>query len=136
MTSSDIDAYLREPHIANLATLMPDGAPHVAPVWHIYDGKQVIVVAERTAVKVRNVRNDDRVCVSVATDAKPYRYVIVWGTASLSEENIREYVLEMATNYLGNAKEGEEYTEEAMEDYDFVALVITPTKMSSQRIDD
>ena len=36
MTTFDIEEYLRRPLLANLATVRPDGSPHVAPVWFQY----------------------------------------------------------------------------------------------------
>jgi PPOX class probable F420-dependent enzyme len=113
----------------------PDGSPHVAPVWHHYDGENLIIVAEESAVKVRNIRHEPRVSASIATDARPYKYVIINGSATLSYDNIREYVLIMANNYLGE-EEGEEYTEKAVRDLDFVVITIRPTKMISWEGDD
>jgi len=135
VTSDQIEKYLSESHICNLATVRPDGSPHVAPVWHHYDGENLIIVAEESAVKVRNIRHEPRVSASIATDARPYKYVIINGSATLSYDNIREYVLIMANNYLGE-EEGEEYTEKAVRDLDFVVITIRPTKMISCEGDD
>lgn len=135
MTSEEIDEFLREPHLCDLATVRPDGSPHVAPVWHHYDGESLIVLAEEGAVKVRNIRHEPRVCASIATHGKPYKAAIVNGVASLSRRNIREYVLEMATNYLG-AEEGEAYTERVVPQMNFIVITIRPTKIIGWRIDE
>lgn len=135
MTSDQIEKYLGEPHICNLATVRPDGSPHVAPVWHHYDGENLIILAEESAVKVRNIRHEPRVSASIATDARPYKYVIINGTATLSYDNIRGYVLTMANNYLGE-DEGEEYTEKTVRDLDFVVITIKPTKIVAFESDD
>ncbi len=135
MTPDNIQKYLMEPHICDLATVRPDGSPHVAPVWHHYDGENLIVLAEESAVKVRNIRHEPRVSASIATDARPYKYVIINGIATLSYDNIREYVLSMANNYLGE-EEGESYTEKAVRDLDFVVITIKPTKVIAWEGDD
>ena len=38
LTSEEVDAFLATPVIARLATVQPDGAPYVAPVWQHWDG--------------------------------------------------------------------------------------------------
>jgi PPOX class probable F420-dependent enzyme len=128
VTPEYLQEYLGKPHICDLATVRPDGSPHVAPVWHHYDGENLIVLAEESAVKVRNIRNEPRVSASIATDARPYEYVLINGTATLSYDNIREYVLTMANNYLGE-DEGAAYTEKAVRELDFVVITIKPTKI-------
>ena len=135
MTPEQIDAYLREPHICDLATVRPDGSPHVSPVWHHYDGKNLIVLADDSAVKVRNIRHDPRVAVSIATHSSPYRAAIVNGVASLTYENIPEYVEAMATNYLGE-EEGRAYTKATLPESNFVVITITPTKVIAWNYDE
>ncbi len=135
MTPEEIDAYLREPHICDLATVRPDGSPHVAPVWHHYDGENLIVLADDSAVKVRNIRHDPRVAASIATHSSPYKAAIVNGVASLSYDNIPEYVEAMAINYLGE-EQGRAYTEATLPESNFVVITITPTKIIAWNYDE
>ena len=129
MTPDQIDAYLSEPRIADLATINPDGSPHIAPVWYRYDGDVVKVFTQHTAVKLRNIRHDPRVALSIATHSEPYGYVIVSGTAVISDEGIPDEVRQMAIHYKGEA-EGETYIREALAQFTFRLITITPTKMS------
>ena len=55
---------------AQLATLMPDGSPHVAPVWFEYDGKHILVNSAKGRVKDKNIRRDPRVTLSVESDVE------------------------------------------------------------------
>lgn len=135
MTPDEIVDFLREPHLCDLATVRPDGSPHVAPVWHHYDGERLIVLADEAAVKVRNIRREPRVCASIATHDKPYKAAIVNGVASLSHRNIRGYVLQMATNYLGQ-EAGEAYTERVVPETNFIVITIEPTKIVGWKIDE
>ncbi len=32
-----------KPSLSHLATLMPDGSPHVSPVWIDYDGQYLLI---------------------------------------------------------------------------------------------
>jgi PPOX class probable F420-dependent enzyme len=129
VTRDEIAAYLREPHIADLATLRPNGSPHIAPVWYHHDGDKVMVVAERTAVKVRNIRHDPRVSLSIATDAAPYKYVLVTGDATISDAGIADLVRAMAVRYKGEA-DGQRYVDQVLEDLDFCVITVTPSKIS------
>lgn len=128
MTPEQIDAYLREPRIADLATLNADGSPHIAPVWYRYDGEVVKVFTQTTAVKVRNIRRDPRVALSVAAQQAPYGYVIVNGAASISDDGIPDEVRAMAIHYKGEV-EGETYIRQALAEMTFCLITITPTKI-------
>lgn len=128
MTPEQIDAYLDQPRIADLATLNADGSPHVAPVWFRYDGEVVKVFSQTTAVKVRNIRRDGRVALSVAAQEAPYGYVIVNGSATISSDGIPDEVRAMAIHYKGEA-EGEAYIQEALREMTFCLITIAPTKI-------
>lgn len=128
MTPEQIDEYLSRPMIADLATVNPDGSPHVAPVWFRWDGEVVKVFTQTTAVKVRNIRHDVRVAVSVATQEAPYGYVIVNGTAEISNDGIPDEVRAMAIHYKGEV-EGEIYIRQALQEMEFCLLTVTPTKI-------
>lgn len=130
MIALDIYEYLRRPLLANLATVRPDGSPHVAPVWFQYDGEKVRVVAETSAVKIRNIRHDARVSLSVATNDRPYGYVLISGTAELSSEGIPELTRALAVRYQGE-EEGNRYADRVLHDMDFRVITITPTKVLS-----
>ncbi len=132
MTRDEIDAFLREPRIADLATIRPDGSPHVAPVWYHYDGEKVKVIASRTAVKTQNIRNDPRVALSIATEAAPYEYVLVTGTASVSDDAAPDLLRAMANHYKGVA-EGRRYADEVLRDAEFITITVTPSRISGWR---
>ncbi len=132
MTGDQIDAFLREPRIADLATIRPDGSPHVAPVWYHYDGERLMVIASRTAVKTRNIRNDPRVALSIATEAAPYEYVLVTGTASVSDDAAPDLLRTMANHYKG-VTEGRRYADQVLRDADFSTITVTPTRISGWR---
>ncbi len=132
MTGDQIDTFLREPRVADLATIRPDGSPHLAPVWYHYDGERVMVIASRTAVKTRNIRNDPRVALSIATEAAPYEYVLVTGTASVSDDAAPDLLRTMAEHYKG-VTEGRRYADQVLNDADFITITVTPSRISGWR---
>ena len=98
-------AVLESPALAHLVTLNPDGSPQVSAVWVGIDGDEVVTghLAERR--KVRNVRNDSRVALSIETGTHNARglveYLVIYGTARISEGGAPELLQELAHTYLG-----------------------------------
>lgn len=128
MNAGEIGDYLKLPLLSNLATLRPDGSPHVAPVWHLYDGEKLLILSEPSSVKVRNLRGDPRVGISIPRETEPHGFVQVNGTVELSEEWDRQVLWDMAINYHGE-EEGTRYAEQTYRDMEFVLITITPTKV-------
>ena len=77
--------------MAHFATSVDD-RPHVAPVWYVYEEGQVELVT--TGRKLRNVRENSRVALSVQKDEAgvPEWTVTLLGTATVvdDEEAFRE----------------------------------------------
>lgn len=94
---------LKEPQFAQLATLMPDGSPHVSPVWVDTDGEYVLVNTEEQRVKVRNMEQDPRVAISVYDPAEPYtRVVNVRGrVVEITKEGATDHINDLAEQYMG-----------------------------------
>ena len=90
---------------AFVATLLPDGAPHVTPTWVDFDGEHVLVNTIRNNRKDKNVRNDPRITVAIADPENPYRYLSVRGeVVERREEGAREHLDTLAERYTGEAK--------------------------------
>lgn len=90
---------------AHFATVMPDGTPHVTPVWVGHeDGEYVLVNSARGRRKVKNVEANPSVGVSVLDPDDPYRYVSVRGEATLDEEGAVEHIDELARRYMDVAE--------------------------------
>ncbi len=63
-----------------LATVWPDGRPHVMPVWGAWFRDGLWFSTDQTSRKARNLRNDARCVVTTDNALEP---VIVEGTADL-----------------------------------------------------
>jgi PPOX class probable F420-dependent enzyme len=61
-----------EPNFAHVATLMPDGSPHVVPVWIGREADQLLFVKEEGSVGLRNAERDPRVAISIVAQDNPY----------------------------------------------------------------
>ena len=93
-TLSDADReILHGKNFAHFATLLGSGAPHVAPVWiDERDGKVLVNTAEGRT-KIKNIRHDPRVALSVTDSSNPYRMLSIRGrvvreTADGAEDHI------------------------------------------------
>ena len=93
---------LRKQSFANLATLMPDGAPQVTPVWVDVDEDDILINTAEGRLKARNMREDPRVALSVPDPDDPYRALIVRGrVVEMTDEGADEHIDALAKKYLG-----------------------------------
>jgi hypothetical protein len=96
-----------------LATVRPDGRPHVTPVWFILDGNELVFTTMFDTVKAENIRREPRVTMSVDVQEFPYHYVLVEGSASLHEltvDELRPWTTRIASRYVPEGR-GQEYGE-------------------------
>jgi PPOX class probable F420-dependent enzyme len=70
--SDDLRKLIDRPNFAHLATLMPDGSPHSAPVWIAREGDLVLIGTEATSLKGKNTLRDPRIAISVVDFRDPY----------------------------------------------------------------
>ncbi len=91
--------------LAHLVTLNPDGSPQVTCIWVGLDGDQIVSGHLRDQQKLRNVRRDARVVLSLeGTTVQPpglKEYLVVYGTAELVEGGAPELLQRLAHVYLG-----------------------------------
>jgi PPOX class probable F420-dependent enzyme len=73
-------------HTGKFSTIGADGAPHITPVWYVFDGEAFLFTAGGGTAKVRNLRRDPRAAICVDEEAPPYAYVEVCGDVTLSED--------------------------------------------------
>ena len=98
-------AVLDSPGLAHLVTLNADGSPQVSIVWVGVHGDEIVAGHLPEHVKVRNIRNDSRVALSVETGKRNAmglnEYLVIYGTARISEGGAAELLQELAHTYLG-----------------------------------
>ncbi len=90
---------------AHVATVGPDGNPHVTPVWIDYDGTHVRFNSAKGRVKVKNLERNPRVALSMQDPDNPYRYVQVRGRiVEATEKGADAHIDALAKKYLGQDK--------------------------------
>lgn len=91
--------------LAHLVTLNADGSPQVTCVWIGLEGDEIVSGHLRPQQKLRNVRRDPRVALSIeGTVTNPFglkEYLVVHGHARLEEGGAPELLQRLAHTYLG-----------------------------------
>jgi PPOX class probable F420-dependent enzyme len=87
-----------------LAVLLPDGSPHVSPVWVDHEGDTVLVNTAVGRVKQKNTVRDQRVMISVLDSKNPYDRVIVQGQVTQTYEGAEVHIDKLANKYTGAKK--------------------------------
>jgi PPOX class probable F420-dependent enzyme len=111
MSPARLRAFLEEgTRTAKLATIMPDGRPHVTPVWFVLDGEDLICTTWHTSAKARSLRRDARVSLCVDDDRPPYAFAMLEGVATISEDlaELRHWATQIGARYMG-AERAEEF---------------------------
>jgi PPOX class probable F420-dependent enzyme len=93
--------------LAHVATIDPDGTPHVTLAWAGFDGDEIVMATFffPTQRKLENLRRDPRVVVSV--HAKEYAgqglwpYAVIEGRARITEGGALAVMDRLAPAYLG-----------------------------------
>ena len=98
-------AVLESAALAHLVTLNPDGSPQVTIVWVGLDGDEIVIGHLPEHRKVRNIRNDSRVALSIETSERNAtglnEYLVINGTARVTEGGAAELLQDLAHTYLG-----------------------------------
>ena len=96
---------LQSAQLAHLVTLNPDGSPQISIVWVGLDGDEIVLAHLGAGQKMRNVERDPRVALSIeGTEIEPpglQQYLVVQGTARITEGGGPELLQELAHVYLG-----------------------------------
>ncbi len=87
MTTDEAYAFLSAgTRTGKLATVRGDGRPHVAPIWFVVDGRDLLFMTGAATVKGRSLARDPRASLVVDLEEEPYAFVLVEGTVTLSDD--------------------------------------------------
>ena len=89
-------------NFAYLATSMPDGSPHVSPVWIDRDGDMLLVNTVPGRTKQKNISRDPRVAISMTQEKNPYRHLFIRGKViEQTQQGALDHINRLARKYLG-----------------------------------
>ncbi|MFL5797358.1 MAG: PPOX class F420-dependent oxidoreductase [Actinomycetota bacterium] len=104
-TPSSARAVIESGRIAHLVTLNADGSPHVSCAWVGLEDEEVVIGTLHDQPKLRNVRRDPRVALSIEADRRNEwgldEYLVIRGAARVTEGGAPELLQRLAHVYLG-----------------------------------
>jgi PPOX class probable F420-dependent enzyme len=103
MSAAELRAFLARPLVARLATVRPNGAPQIFPMWFLYEDGVLYMSTRTQAAKLRHIRHNARVAVAIDVMEAPLRNkaVIIDGTAEILTTGVKEIVTKIYQKYMG-----------------------------------
>jgi PPOX class probable F420-dependent enzyme len=91
--------------VATVATLNPDGSPHLSAAWVGVEDGEIVFGTLNDQRKLRNLRRDPRVAVTCQSerinDWGLREYLVLEGTARVTEGGAPELLQLLARTYIG-----------------------------------
>ena len=97
-------AVVESGRLAHFVTVGRDGSPHVTIVWVGLDGDDIVIGKLAEDQKVRNIRRDPRVALSIEAEGSHLgmqHHLVVEGTATITEGGAPELLGRLAQRYVG-----------------------------------
>ncbi len=92
-------------NFGHIGTLLPDGSPHVTPVWVDRESDLVLVNTAMGRVKQKNTARDQRVSISIIDQENPYDRIIIQGrVVGQTNEGAEAHIDKLAKKYTGANK--------------------------------
>lgn len=100
-------AFLEEKRYAVVGSKNPDGSPHLAVMWYVLDGDDIVVNSAQGRIKDRNLASDPRMSVMIADG---YRFVRLDGRVTIDHDQTRahEDIRRLAARYYEDEKKVDE----------------------------
>jgi PPOX class probable F420-dependent enzyme len=86
-----------------LGVVRKDGRPHVAPIWFVLDGDDLIFTTGADTVKGKALRRDPRAALLVDDERPPFAFVRIDGTCTISEDldEMLAWATRLGARYMG-----------------------------------
>jgi PPOX class probable F420-dependent enzyme len=98
-------ALLESDAVAHVFTLDEDGGPFVTAAWVGIEADEIVLATMQDQRKLRNLRRDPRTALSVASTTMNewglLEYLVVYGTARVTEGGAAEMLQRLAYTYIG-----------------------------------
>ncbi len=83
----EIEAFLREPNPAVVATLRADGSPHSVATWYDWADGLILLNMDATRARLGHLRRDPRVSLTVLDKDSWYSHVTLAGVVDRLEDD-------------------------------------------------
>ncbi|MCW8219812.1 MULTISPECIES: PPOX class F420-dependent oxidoreductase [Streptomyces] len=93
---------LRRPNPCVVATLRADGAPVSTATWYLWDDGRVLINMDEGRVRLKHLRNDPRITLTVLADDDWYTHVTLIGrVAEMYDDEGLTDIDRLSTHYTG-----------------------------------
>ncbi|MCU0281084.1 MAG: TIGR03618 family F420-dependent PPOX class oxidoreductase [Acidimicrobiia bacterium] len=88
MSAAEVAAFLEQGRILQVASLHPDGRPHLVPMWYVVEEGRVVFRSFSRSQKIRNLQRDPRLTALVERGEAytELQGVMIQGRARLVED--------------------------------------------------
>ena len=98
-----VDEFLRLPNPAVIASVKPDGAPHTAATWYLWEDGRVLVNMDEGRKRLEHIRRDPRVALDVIDEGNWYTHVSIIGhIEDMREDTGLADIDRLSRQYTGN----------------------------------
>jgi PPOX class probable F420-dependent enzyme len=101
----ELQALLREPNPAVMASLKPDGSPLSVATWYLWEDGRVLVNLDHSRARLEHLRKDPRVSLTVL-DNNWYRHISLQGRVAAIEPDTDLKDIDRISNHY----RGQDYT--------------------------
>ncbi len=99
-----VKALIEAKTYANVATLMPDGSPHVTQTWVDHEGDLILINTFEGSQKHRNAVRNPRIALDICDPTSPYNMAVIRGRVKeVTFDGAEEHIDKMA-KYTGQDK--------------------------------
>jgi PPOX class probable F420-dependent enzyme len=107
ISNEDISKLFSGRNLVSIATLSEDNSPHVTPVWADIDENEnlILINSFEGSAKVRNVKRDPRVAISIVETHNTYKMASIKGrVVEVTADDADNHLHKLAKKYLGIGK--------------------------------
>src|SRR6185369_6681353 len=65
MSEPELERLMDEERVVTVATLMPNGRPHLMPLWYVHDGTTIVGWTFGKSQKVKNLERDPHATLQI-----------------------------------------------------------------------
>jgi len=132
MTKEEMQKFLAEPLVAQLATVRANGSPQIVPMWFLYEDGVMYMSTRTYAAKVKHLQKNPRVAVVVDVMEAPLKNKVVTleGTVEIQTTEVKEITTKIYHKYMGTAGAATPVAQQSI-NTPRVILKITPKKIET-----
>ncbi len=130
LEDAEINQFIDNAKIVRICSINKDGTIHAVPVWFYQELGKLIVVTPRDSRKTRNISRNNNVTVLIDEVGPPTRGVIIYGKATIDEENMDATAFSIFKRYMSD-EEAKAYWKGLSELTEWIKVIVTSYHIAS-----